>query len=378
MQLPILYSKTNTGAIQFWQITTLNELNSDGSMFGLIETKFGQLNTESPQITVDIIKKGKNIGKVNETTPFEQAKIKAKQLWDKKIKDNYQEDLEAVKNGHSDLPSIDPMLAGKFPENKHKVKYPVLCQPKLDGLRCIAVFKDGKVKLYSRTRKEFTTVPHIVKELEENFRGMDDLILDGELYSHEFKEDFSEIISLIKRDEIHPDHTKIQYHIYDCPSNPFKTSDRMQLINSFFRKYESFYCKRVETVVANSEQEVEDNLNKFLSQGYEGVMIRTEGKYENKRSKSLLKYKVFHDDEFEIIGVKEGTGKLMCHAGSFVCKTKDGVVFNAKLKGKLDNLQEYFENIDKYIGKMLTVRYFGYTIDGSLRFPVGISVRDYE
>jgi len=370
MQLPILYSKTNTGAIQFWQVESYQ--SEDQRVF--VQTTFGQLGG-AKQIACDEIKKGKNIGKVNETTPLEQAHIKAKQLWDKKIKDNYQEDLEAVKNGHSDLPSIDPMLAAKYPENKHKVKFPCLTQPKLDGLRMVAILKDGKVKLYSRTRKEFKTLPHIVKELEIKFQGFGDLILDGEAYCDEYKEDFNEIISLIKRDEIHPEHYKIHYHIYDIPSHTGITSERQRYLDFLFEGREFQYLKRVQTEVVNSEEEIEDKLNLFLSQGYEGVMVRTEGKYENKRSKSLLKYKVFQDDEFEIIGVKEGTGKLMGHAGSFVCKTKDGVVFNAKLKGKLDNLKEYFENIDKYIGKMLTVRYFGYTIDGSLRFPVGERIR---
>ena len=371
MQLPILYSKTNTGAIQFWQVESYQ--SEDQRVF--VQTTFGQLGG-AKQIACDEIKKGKNIGKVNETTPLEQAHIKAKQLWDKKIKDNYQEDLEAVKNGHSDLPSIDPMLAAKYPENKHKVKFPCLTQPKLDGIRNILILQDNKAKMYSRTRKEIITLPHIIKEVEEYFKEFSGtIIFDGELYNQELKEDFNEIISLIKRDEIHPEHTKIQYHIYDIASHTGTTSERQRYLDFLFEGREFQYLKRVQTEVVNSEEEIEDKLNLFLSQGYEGVMVRTEGKYENKRSKSLLKYKVFQDDEFEIIGVKEGTGKLMGHAGSFVCKTKDGVVFNAKLKGKLDNLKEYFENIDKYIGKMLTVRYFGYTIDGSLRFPVGERIR---
>ena len=42
---------------------------------------------------------------------------------------------------------MKPMLAHEFKKNKHKVKYPCIVQPKLDGIRCIATIKDGKCTL---------------------------------------------------------------------------------------------------------------------------------------------------------------------------------------------------------------------------------------
>ncbi len=63
MLLPTLYSKTNTGAIQFWQVSVEQDQG-----FGIVCTVYGQEGTDSPQTTIDIINKGKNIGKINETT----------------------------------------------------------------------------------------------------------------------------------------------------------------------------------------------------------------------------------------------------------------------------------------------------------------------
>ena len=37
-----------------------------------------------------------------------------------------------------------------------------------------------------------------------------------------------------------------------------------------------------------------------------------------------------------------------------------------------------FDNKEKYIGKMYTIKFFGYTDKGNLRFQKGIAIRDYE
>ena len=70
-------------------------------------------------------------------------------------------------------------------------------------------------------------------------------------------------------------------------------------------------------------------------------------------------------------------GKLSGHAGSFVCITKDGNEFNAKIKGQLPLLKKYFTEFEKYKGKMLTVQYQGYTNKNNVpRFPIGLRIRE--
>ena len=99
--------------------------------------------------------------------------------------------------------------------------------------------------------------------------------------------------------------------------------------------------------------------------------------YVNKRSYDLQKVKEFQDEEFEIIGIDEGRGKLTGHVGSFVCRTANGKEFLAKMAGDTDKLKEYFENHALWQGKQLTVKFQGLTGKEQVpRFPVGLRIRD--
>ena len=379
MQYPILYKLTNTGATQYWKTwTTGNQ----------VHTEFGQLGTDKPQHTMDEAE-GKNLGKKNETTNEQQAIIQAKQNWDKHIKKGYVESLEQAQSGDTGLEGIKPMLAQKYEDREKEINEaltkskPILVQPKLDGIRCVAICTEGKVKLYTRTQKLINTVPHIIEQLEEfsNRFTKPNFILDGELYCHKFSDNFNEFISIVKRDELHPNHEVIEYHIYDIPSSSKDTKDRLHNLIQLGKVFESYQLKNlitVETKAVSTVDQIGKDQAEYIDQGYEGLMIRLDGPYENKRSKYLLKFKNFQDSEYKIIGIEEGNGKLMGHVGSFICETPEGKQFNCKLKGKLSDLKYHFENADKVLGKMLTVQYFELTPDSIPRFPVGIAIRDYE
>jgi ATP-dependent DNA ligase len=128
-----------------------------------------------------------------------------------------------------------------------------------------------------------------------------------------------------------------------------------------------------------TEQEMKKLHDKFVNEGYEGLILRNpKGVYGiNKRSNDLIKYKSFQDGEYEITGYEEGTGK---DEGTviWVCKTEKDQEFKARPRGTHEERTEWFSNGDKYVGSMLTVRYFELTDDGIPRFPVGLTIRDYE
>jgi DNA ligase-1 len=79
------------------------------------------------------------------------------------------------------------------------------------------------------------------------------------------------------------------------------------------------------------------------------------------------------DDEFEIVGIEEGRGKLAGHA-IFVCRTKEGQEFKAKMKGDTAKLKAYFNNHSLWQGKFLTVQYQNISQYGVPRFPVGLRI----
>jgi len=370
---PTLYSKNSNGSVNQWTVSV--EATEEG--FGKITTVYGQVGGKL-QPTVDILKEGKNLGKKNETTALEQATLKAKQTFDKKVKEGYLEDLSRAQAGEADLPGIEPMLAFPIEKKEKYATFPAIAQPKLDGFRCIAMVQNGKARLFSRTRKEIFTLPHIIEQIEKVFGFLGEYTLDGELYNHELKHDFPRLASIIKRDELHPDHTLIQYHIYDtvAPGGYLERNEKTnELIILAAEHAKNLILVGYEMV--NNRDELNQKFVDYLGDNYEGAMYRSiEGEYENKRSPSLLKVKEMDDAEFVVVGVEEGNGKLMGKAGALILKTEDGQEFKAKMKGALDSLTEYLVNFDKYKGKMVTVQFQGRSPDNIPRFPVGLRFRE--
>jgi len=368
VSLPTLYKKTSTGAIQTWRIDV------EGST---IIATYGQLDGRL-QTTRDVITEGKNAGRSNATTPAEQAALEAKAQWEKKAKKGYVLTVEEATAGTVDASfiagGVDPMLAQPFAKHGDKIVWPAFAQPKLDGHRCLAIRAGGVWSLWSRTRKPITGVPHIVKALGAS--GIDaDVILDGELYNHDYRDRFEELTSFIKRPEPKPGHEVVQYFVYDVVTDgPF--SARVCDLDDV-RAFTELPIVVVDTVYVDDEDSAMEAFVTFVEQGYEGAMLRNAaGPYAlGKRSYDLQKIKEFDDTEFEIAGVEEGRGKMAGKA-IFVCKTADGTRFKAKMKGSLDSLAVYLAEPDRYIGQLLTVQYQGITNDSKVpRFPIGLRLR---
>lgn len=367
---PTLYKQTSKGAVQEWTVSVKG--NKVTTVYGLLGGKL--------QTTVDIVKEGKNIGRSNETTPSQQAELQAQQNFDGKLKEGYVTDKNVAASTKNTLEAVEPMLAHPI-ENKEKyVVFPALSQPKLDGLRCLAIMKNKEVRLYSRTQKEYVTVPHINEEIARVFKGylpalVNTLVLDGELYNHKFKKDFNKITSLIKRDDIHPDHKLVEFHVYDLvDKGGYK--ERTELLS---RLDGAKYLKRVETVEVKSKEEIEEYQAECVSQGYEGCMYRNPSSpYEHKRSSGLLKVKTFSDAEFKIVGVEEGAGKLMGRVGAFYCALSDGRTFKAKPACTEEQAQDYWLRQADCIGKWATVKYQNLTPAEVPRFPVLKTIVGYD
>lgn len=343
-------------------------------------TKYGQVDGKE-QYTEDTIKEGKNIGKANETTPEEQAQAEAKSKWEKQIKKGYVEDISRAEGGENDFEGgYSPMLAHKYNEQGHKIKFAAYAQPKLDGHRCEAVIEDGVCTLWSRTRKPIYSVPHIVEELQKVYPTGKHMI-DGELYNHAYKNNFEELASIIRQKEPAANCTEVEYHVYDKNTDaPFW--ERIQELHSNLHGYEKSkallkYIRQVPTDIANDEDELMFIFEHYLKLGYEGAMVRNkDGLYVGKRSYDLQKIKEFDDAEWPIIGIKEGRGHLQGHAAKFVCLMNNGETFEAKLRGDTGRLREFFLDHSLWKGKILTVKYQGFTAYGKPRFPVGERFRE--
>jgi DNA ligase-1 len=368
MSWPTLYKQNTKGGVQQWQIAVVDDTT--------IVTTYGQQGGKL-QETRDTVNEGKNVGKKNATTAAQQAVKEAQSRFEKQQKKGYVSDVTRAENAETDVEGgVVPMLAHTFADHGHKIVWPAAVQPKLDGIRCLAMIGDDKtVTLWTRTRKPIKSVPHINAALAA-LNAPAGFVFDGELYNHELKANFEQIVSLVRHDTPRDGHEHVQYHIYDAAISV--TFDERWRVLSQIVPAEQRHLRLVSCQTVADYDGALEFYRACMVQGYEGIMVRNRASlYEPKRSYSLLKIKEFEDAEFKIVGMNEGRGKLAGHVGSFICETSTGEKFDVKLKGDTTELQRCFKERSLWQNKMLTVQYQGLTNTNKVpRFPVGLRIRD--
>jgi DNA ligase-1 len=352
MKFDTLYAKASNGKIKVW------EIEARGNVI-VIRNGYEDGKMAEQEKVIE----GKNIGRSNETTPEKQCELECQSKWQKKIDEQYSADKNKLVV-YAEAAVILPMLALKYQDRKHDIKYPCYVQPKLNGVRCI--YQNGK--FMSREGKEFTTLGHLVPELKK--LGID--TPDGEVYIHGAT--FQDIVRQVKKDR---GTETLEYWIYDQVNDKTFQERNKWICKAFSPTYKHLHY--VQTEIASNEAEVKKYHDRFVQEGFEGVIIRNmDGLYVPKhRSKDLQKYKEFIDEEFEIVGGHEGSGP---DAGTIVfeVKTKAGKVFSVRPRGTREVRSEWFKDLKNLVGLKLTVRYQNLSEDGIPIFPVGITVRDYE
>lgn len=363
---PKLCEQSSTGKVKHWSIEVMG---SPLASVTKIRVKYGTDNSKV-RVSDKDISKGKNIGRSNETTPYEQALLEAEATWKKKLDKGYVENLADISKE-----VLLPMLAHTFQKRGHDITYPCYCQPKLDGVRCLAKKIDDKtIKYYSRAGKEFTTLEHLTPNLLKLMQV--DQVLDGEIYSHDYT--FQQAISYLKK--LRPESKTLEYHVFDLVDTNMTFERRYIELRYIFHLQEKnslIHLLNIDRI--DSKILVPPMHNRYVKQGYEGLILRNEdGMYKLKgRSKDLQKYKEFQDEEFEIVGGQESTG---VEAGCiiFIVKNKQGQEFAVRPRGSFKIRKQWLKDINNLIGKSLTVRFQGVSDIGIPRFPVGITIRDYE
>lgn len=318
----------------------------------------------------------KNVGRANETSVKEQVELEViSQLTKKSAQGKYHASKNTAAKGAK---FYECMLASKYDLKKH-TDFPYYSQPKLDGIRCL-VSKDG---MQSRNGKPIVSCPHILEALEPFFDKYPDVVLDGELYNHDLKNDFEKIVSLVRKtkptaEDLEESKELVQYWIYDCilegPYDCIKgksVGDRLNMASVACGKSKDKCIRTVTTSKVSDEYDIETMLGHYLELGYEGQMLRVpDSMYEGKRSKGLIKHKEFEDDEFEIVSIEEGKGNWAGAAKRVEIRLKDGSTQFSGVRGSFDFLKELLYNANDYIGTDVTVRYQNKTDDDKLRFPV--------
>lgn len=384
-----LYGYDINNKIKEWNIQVQN-MNSHSLMiysYGYIDGKKVECN--------QIINKGKNIGKKNSTSHFEQAILNATSKWNKKKSEGYSTNLQIIKNklknnnNHSEnkiIPQLHtntntniitfPMLANDYLKHKSKLSFPCFIQPKLDGYRMI--YNPSTQICNSRQGKPFDIIKqsHLYTELktiDTNFN-----LLDGELYLHG---GIFEDLGILRKKKISNDDVfkinKIEYHVYDIIDTNKTYEERFNLLKNFFANNTFIKIKLVETNIIQNDTELKNHHHLFVNNNYEGSIIRNfNGKYKCKaRSSDLLKYKDFQDDEFIITNYtfEIDTTDTSQYLVVWICKTADNSHFNVRPKGSKEErhflYKECQTNFNKFKNRKLHVKYFEMTENNIPRFP---------
>ncbi|MBC8437162.1 hypothetical protein H8D85_02440 [bacterium] len=368
-----LYAKASNGKIKSWEASV--SITREGH--GRMTFTFGYLDGKK-QVQEQIMTSGKNIGRANETTPYEQACKEVESKMNKKSDAGYTQTTIGT--------PLLPMLAHSYDKRSHNISWPAYVQPKIDGVRCLVKRdSDGSISLMTRKGKEMTPMNHIIERLEKlyDLAGdlKDDLYFDGELYSDTLS--FQELAGALRRHE-NTEETLQQIYliVFDMfqDNTPHEFGYRKSILDSIFSSFEETAVKLIHTR-AIEEFELETKLQEFLEEGYEGIIIRNEGGLYKKgfRSADLQKWKRFQDDEFIIVGYKQGTG---VEEGCVIweCESNELEVPNFWVRPRGDHASRkaLYTHADDSLGKLLTVRFQELTTDGIPRFPVGIAMRDYE
>ena len=406
------YIVENVDGRFIYRLPTLSTINkNDKKMFWKIWSDKNEIFRQSYHLNgkvrdfPSIICTGKNVGKKNETTDNQQAMLEAYSKWSKQQDKGYSIHIEEkedkkgecidneiekdkqkmeMKKQEKDTPIL-PMLAQKFDERAKYIQYPAGVSRKLDGIRMFARDVDGVINLTSRMYKEFKWMSKIREQIK--MINDDKVIFDGELYSHTIP--FNAISgSVRKKNEPSVYDDQLEYWVFDLAVEGMTYLERVTKMKDMEKKYERLFKKEERRLIfvyydmVDSAEDIQKYHDKYVAEGYEGLMIRNfDGKYRFKhRSNDLQKYKNFEDTEFEIVGYKLGT---VTEEGAIVFLVKDNnsdQTFDVRPRGTIEKRIEWGKRGEEFVGKMLNVRYQKTGIDdGSLpRFPVGIYIRDFE
>lgn len=347
-----MYTKDAKGAIRFWCISA----SYDG--FNVTHGLTGTAGTKK-RIDVERNQSGRSL--------IEQIHLEMRSRISKQYDKGYVNSREEAENmpKTNALGLIKPMLATPIANAKNiNYTYSVI-QRKYNGHRCLVHNNGGIITAYSRNGKPIETIDHITY----NMNLPENCTLDGELYVH--GELLQSISSLVKKAQ--EGNKYLNFVAYDnvIPDVVYRT--RLAALKAI---PESPHWGIAETYdfIEGTEQEY---MEAFVKEGYEGAIIRLDGYgYEDsKRSKGLLKVKPKMDGEFIVTGItrsRDGWAVLHCK----IPWESSVETFKVSAPGTIPEKHEVWDNLEFYVGKLVTVEYYELTKAKVPFHPVALYWRD--
>lgn len=397
-KFPTLYSKTKSGKIKFWQlyirlISSVNQYEHDWDLQidnvqpikssyydSYIDTPIAQIYNEQGFINgkvsrhpPTIIKEGSKGLKnnINRRNAFTQALINANSMYEKKKDAGYTEDPNVKVKSNA---LYYAMAAHEYDKNTHRLEFPLYCQTKLDGVRCIMKYdaKTNTIMKYSRDQKLYNGYdefdPYLIpifKMINKQYGG--ELHLDGELYKHGKR--LQDIVGVARNENKAFD---LSYYVFDLfiigSDKPCEFDKRYMLLEQIFEhiNYDRIILVQTDTIM--DQEELDSYYQLYIDNKFEGQMVRIPDKcyeysqYRELRSYSLLKRKKKYTKEWAIIDFTQGENGRAKGTFIGIFENENGKRFNVSPKNMtMDEMRELYKKVKNnwsdYKGKLATIEY---------------------
>lgn len=242
------------------------------------------------------------------------------------------------------VPEFPCMLASGYEEKLvNKITFPAYAQLKLDGMRATMVVVDGNVDVYSRNGKLLNMHDALSEAIESLFLNY--FAIDGELLvmnedgTMADRKTGNGILNKAVKGTMSVEESKmIKFVVFDLiPLDDFRKEKcvhsyeaRYQSLKYIFSQMKKPAKEKLELVKTWEVDSAAGAVTVFLNaleRGEEGIILKDKsGIWENKRSKSQIKFKAEQDCDLLCVGVDEGTGKNVGRMGALVLESADGVI----------------------------------------------------
>jgi len=266
-----------------------------------------------------------------------------------------------------------------------KVNYPCIGQPKINGGRCASIFDNniisdlfanplGTFRLHSKEGIELP-VKHIIEELDNATNSLPELsslILDGEIYQRGYK---VATINGAARNNKNPIHNDLQYVIFDIINDQYQLH-RLATLDSLTRvfykgvpeEHDNWPLGKViilPSVNIHNDEDAKYWRDKFISYGFEGLILREKGSFytPGKHVGVMYKYKNFEIEEFMIVDIVPKPKDT--HLPLIICKNNtNDLIFECVPMGTHTKQAKMLKDKYKYIGTTVYVKFYERTING--------------
>jgi len=399
-----LISRDTKGKIRTVEISySLVNDEKTGERWFEIYRYSGQLHgkiTEQPTKYVERGKASRNL--------WQQVDLEAKHLVKEKLDKGYRE-IERDPETYSEEELNN--IIGEVVTNQDGVPKPMLAKQsekvtnmkifdkewyasrKIDGLRALIYMgTDGELHTQSRGAMNYDAAMYEIlsnKTLIDIFKANPGLILDGECYHHGMS--LQQLNSVARTQKKAVDYEVLQFYWYDILDINSSFEDRLSKMKQIAEQYSITF--NPEREFSSGELRLQfvpqikisgwDNImnlhNEYVSEGWEGVVIRDPSKVykPNGRSNDMIKIKKYKSSEFLITGYELGLRGNEDMVFNLI--TKDGIEFKAKPHGDRDLKDWYVNNFEEEcLNHYATVKYFYLSDDGTPLQPSVSSLRIEE